>query len=520
MMKEEKLTKTSKVAMLELYDALEKRLKRHRPRDYITCMSKRLFASWSDPQKFVQIPPHRLMHSIEANCAYWKEGYDDPVNWNAVVKIMNTYNDQVDPFQLSTISENLDRFFLMMWRTQIELQKRASWAYIIRVWYLFVRSPSMQKSNQEFFTKYKLTMDHWIKFSFLCWAVATRESGNPFLIKDVPNASAGIAHNAFVVFLEYSARTPSEIGSHFLQMRKEFPYELHSLIRSAFLETPIVKFTDGTMIVPHTHLLFRHSGEGLYRLSKDLDAFYDEFVVSFEEYVKNVLDAVRDSQKIISNKQLEKASRTKGCDFLVEMRDTVVLVECKACSFTARHFSDNAIRTNNSTGKVAKALTQVYASAKDLEDGVFDQFDVDKTKSTIGIVVTFGEIPSANKDWYFDEFFLKRADRKLAEATYPSKQMTRHPIVLDISTLEKLVAFLNAHTKGLPELYDERKEQGYAVTGDWSIWMNSQDEDRDSEASGLLGFLKDDRITFLSELGLSPDMFPEGRTEGQSDGLS
>ena len=89
MMKEEGPTKTSKVAMLELYDALERRLKRHRPRDYITWMSRQLAESWSDPRKFVQIPPHRIMHSIEANCAYWKEGYADPVNWNAVAKVMN-----------------------------------------------------------------------------------------------------------------------------------------------------------------------------------------------------------------------------------------------------------------------------------------------------------------------------------------------------------------------------------------------------------------------------------------------
>ena len=40
-------------------------------------------------KKFVQTPPHRIIHSIEANCAYWKDGYREPVTWNAVVKIMN-----------------------------------------------------------------------------------------------------------------------------------------------------------------------------------------------------------------------------------------------------------------------------------------------------------------------------------------------------------------------------------------------------------------------------------------------
>ena len=161
---------------------------------------------------------------------------------------------------------------------------------------------------------------------------------------------------------------------------------------------------------------------------------------------------------------------------------------------------------NNSTGKVAKGLNQLYASAKDLEDGLFDKFEVDKNKPTIGIVVTFGEIPSANSDWYFEEFFIKRADDKLTRAIYPSKQMIRRPIVLDISALEKLVVFLNTQPKGLPDLYDERKSQGYAATGDWGIWLYY--EELDKGTSELLNFLEHERIAFLEELGFPPEAFP------------
>ena len=505
-MKESKTTKTSKIAMLELYDALEKALKRHRPIDYITLMSKRLAESWSDTKKFIQIPPHRIMHSIEANCAYWKEGYSDPVTWNSVVRIMNTYSDSDDPYQLSAIHENLNRFFLILWREQIELQKRASWSYIIRAWHLFVRSSFMQESNQEFLNKYNLTMDQWIKFSFLCWVIAINEFGNPFLIVGVPNESLGLSHNAFEAYLSFTARTPSDIGDYFLQIRRETPYELHSLIRSSFLETPIVKFMDGNMLVPHTHILFRHSGENLYRLSKDLDVFQDEFGTSFEEYVKEVLNSIKGLVNIIPNKMLEKASKSKSCDFLIELKDTIILVECKACSFTARHLSDNAIRNNNSTSKVAKALTQLYAAAHDLEEGVFNCYNIDNSKTTIGIVVTFGEIPLANKEWYFDEFFLKQADRKFDELTYPSKQMTRRPIILDISTFEKLISFLNTHTERLAELYDEKENEGYANTGDWSVWLSMKYQDI---SMSLLSFLHKEKLTFLEELNISPELFPE-----------
>ena len=87
--KKDSYKKSPKVAFLELYDALERRLKRHAPRDYIAWMSKRLAESWLDEKKLIQTPPHRIIHSIEANCAYWKEGYREPVTWRAIVKIMN-----------------------------------------------------------------------------------------------------------------------------------------------------------------------------------------------------------------------------------------------------------------------------------------------------------------------------------------------------------------------------------------------------------------------------------------------
>jgi hypothetical protein len=509
-MKDEKLSKTPKVAMLELYDALEKKLKRHRPREYIGWMAKRLAESWDDPKKFVQTPPHRIMHSIEANCAYWKQGYADPVEWNAVAKIMNTYNDWTDPFQLSTISENLSRFFLMLRREQIELQQRPSWAYIMRVWRLFARSDSMQKSNAEFKAEFGLAMDQWVKLCFICWLISIKENGNFFLIKNIPDPSTGIGRGEFNAFLKYSARSPSEIGRHFLQIRKDVPYELHSLIRSAFLETPIVWFEDETMIVPHTHLLFRHAGEGLYRLSKELTVFNDEFGESFAEYVQMVLGAFRGPPKIIGSKQLEKIVKgKKSCDFLVEMKDAVILVECKACSFTANQFSDNAIKSNNSTTKVAKGLTQLYATAKNLEDGLFDQLNVDKNKPTVGIVVTFGEIPSANSDWYFQEFFLKQASDKLTQTLYPSKQMIRRPIVLDIQTLEKLVACLNTCEEGLIQLYDEKMAQNYHTVGDWETWLHSRKEKKDSKDIELLISLKEDKKEFLSQLDLPYEKFPD-----------
>ena len=491
--------KSPKVAFLELYDALERKLKRHAPRDYITWMSKRLAESWLDDKKFIQIPPHRIIHSIEANCAYWKKGYREPVTWNTIVRIINIYHDFVDTYQLNTISESLERFFLLMHREQLPLQKRASWAHFLRSWVLFVCDDSMTKSRSEFHSHFGIAMDQWVKTCFLCWVISVQEGGGSFLIKLEENPKIGISQETFESFLRHSARSPEKIGHYFLDMRKDEPYKFHSLIRSCFFETPIVRLSDSSIIVPHTHLLFLHAGEGLYRLAQTLDVFATEFSDSFERYIRKVLDSLKGVINIIDSKMMENTATGKSCDFLVEMENTIILVECKACSFTANRLTNAVIENSNSTGKVAKGLVQIYASAKDLENGKFEKFSIHCNKPTIGIVVTFGGIPSANSEWYFEEFFLKRADKKLNEVIYPSKQMTRRPIVLDVSGFERLVATLNSDKRTLQDLYDKKQVEGYHTTGDWGVWLASQ---RDSECSELPPFLQDAKTEFLDDLGI------------------
>ena len=241
----------------------------------------------------------------------------------------------------------------------------------------------------------------------------------------------------------------------------------------------------------------------MYRLASTLEVFAVEFGDSFEGYIKKVLNSLQKAITILDSKKMEKTSTGKSCDFLVETKDTIILIECKACSFTANRLTDTVIENNNSTGKVSKGLVQLYTTAKDLENGRFDKFGIDHSKTTIGIVVTFGEIPSANSEWYFEEFFLKRADKKLNEAIYPSKQMTRRPIVIDVSGFERLIITLNSDTKTLQDMYDKKQSEGYHATGEWGIWLASL---HDSEHLELLPFMQDAKIDFLEDLGISSNI--------------
>ena len=491
--------KTSKVAYLELYYALEQRLKRHAPRDYISYMSKRMFAAWSDSRLFVQTPPHTIMRSIEANCAYWKSGYREPISWNHVAKIMNVYNSFTDPYQMETIADDMDRFYLLMYREQMELQKRAAWDILLRNWQLFVRTDCMRKVANEFTEKIGVTPDQWIKACLLCWFVSIRESGGSFVIGVMENPEIAMSQSTMNVFLSLSARTPEEIGQQYRTIRQNTPYRYHSLLRSCFIERPIVTFSDGSMVVPHTHLLFLHSGLGLYRLMQKANTFALSFGKSFEMHTRRVLQSLPSIHNIITGKTLKKRAERKSCDFLVETEESIFLIECKACACTANNLTDEAIKGNNSTEKVSKGLAQLYSTARDLEGGRFDCLGVNKKKVTFGIVITFGHIPSANSTWYFDSYFIDRMVGKLSEQVYPNRQMTYRPIVLDIQSFERLIIVLRSSNKSLKTLYDERKAKEYHLIGDWGHWLSCY-EIPDEETS--LEYTDELRKALLVELGI------------------
>lgn len=258
------------------------------------------------------------------------------------------------------------------------------------------------------------------------------------------------------------------------------------------------------MISPHPDLIFLHTGTGLYRLILPLRSFSKEFGKSFELYTEKILNCYQNSVITISNKQLEKVSGGKSCDFLIEVSNSILLIECKATLFTAEIFTDNAIENNNSTRKVAKGLVQIYTTAKDVNLGVFDSLGVNSQKPIIGIVVTFGEILLANTDWYFENFFLKRTGKELDISIYPSQGMKRRPIVISVETLEKLITLINNSSESVLSLYDEKLTKSEAEVGEWDTFIKSKLKEIDTPIDEL-AFIDEQDKDFYISMGISPE---------------
>jgi hypothetical protein len=462
--------------MRKLYADLETLLKRHRPRDYAIFATQHLEAVFDDTKKYAQFSPHQVLHSIEANCAYARGHNSDPVDINRLARTMNVYHGHRDPLKAGHLAaEKLTLFFLVMHREQMEIQYFHSKAAIARNCALFLADTPMPKLLAEFQAAYGLTFEDWLTLCLFAAVAACSGDSLPFHRDTLAKCDLHhIAPERVDTFLKATSRSPREIGERFRSLRDQTKPQFHSLIRSVFLQYPLMALEDERYLAPHWPLLHRHSSHGLYSAIKSLPSFGSEFGGSVQRYVGKVLACARDKVRIVTDNELERRSPGKSCDYLVEFPSCILLVECKAISFGAERLVENAILQDGSTGKIASAVEQLYTTAHDLRSGVFRSVGVDETKPVIGIVTTFGEIPFANSEWYLNTFILARAESKLKQPIYPSPNMQRVPIVMSIATLEVLVTILNSQTASLIDLCQEKDGLSYIKIGDWDTFLKEK----------------------------------------------
>jgi hypothetical protein len=486
----------SAMAMRRFYEELDRFLKRHRPDDYAPFAAERLWQTMAemdegDPRKFSQTPPHRILHSIEANCAYWRRQNHDPVDLACLGRAMKVYHDHLDPLQMGILEDcekgkaDIQNFFLVMWREQMELQYRHSLEDVARVWQLFVAGDPIPTVSEWFAHTYGLSIAEWMQLCFVCQAAAKKSRGGYFPRSTVAAFRPFEGKSGAVdAFFQHSSLKPEEVSRRFRENRQRVAPQFHSLIRSVFLEYPLLDFGQQRLLAPHPQLLLRHSGEGLYRLAASSPAFGKEFGKSFQRYVGMVLGHHCGQQALYSDQRLQEICRGRHCDFLLALADEIWLVECKATTLTAQILMENAVLNNGSTEKVADGMVQLYCTASDIHNGVFKELALGEGKPLWGIVVTFGELPLANSDWYYN-LFVRRAGNDLAPPIYPSNALPQNPIVLSVHVLEQLVAYINAAGTSLRDLYNDKRQQRYVDVGDWDTYLRKKARELNTKVKPL-----------------------------------
>ncbi len=472
---EEQRKAAIRVKIQQFYAKIEALLKRHGVYHFVITASGILRRAVNDVTWMKHLPPHRLIHAIEASCAYSRKHNYESIDLNRIGRLMNVYHEYLDPLQQDALGRSFDHFIQLLHREQMELQFPPTHDVLGRNLSLYAAEGALPRTARAFTDRFGLTPFQWIKLSFLAAVAADKSESGLFELGAILSfEKLDMPEDAVRAYFRLSSRTPEEIGQRFKEARPPGREYFYSSVRSAFLETPFIKFDEERMLAPQTNLIFRHSGHGLYYRMRKIDEFEDEIGPGFERYVRRVLEYIESRVAIFDARTLERCSPGRSCDFLVVLSDEILFVECKATWSTARDLTENSLDKDTSNRKIADGIVQIYTTAYDTDSGMFDALGVPRDKPALGVVVTLGDLVYANTQWFFEKFVLAKAQPKLKEPIYPSAELPNPPIALSIGALERLVVACNSLPTTPTRLFREKEQTAYLLEGDWDQFLNRQ----------------------------------------------
>lgn len=471
-------TATPEQSARRFYSELERLLKHHQPIEFASFAVDRLREAdeerASNVEKWTQTPHHRVIHAIEANCAFFRHHYHEPVTLQKLFSVMNVYHD-LEPTDLLARyldQHHLDLAFMNLHRQQIEFQTEYGKADLAKAWSLFVEGNPCPKLSESFASRFGLSMKEWMRIAFVTYAVANGQSRNKFRSDQLLHPSLGLRPAAVEAFIREATWTPEELGEAFREARQNIPVQHHSFIRSAFWERPLINLGDGRLLAPVANLLAAFAGEGLYRRMLQLGPFHDEFSASFEAYVERFLPFLSDAPKVIGAKRLKRElAPSKSCDFLVELPTEILLVECKATRFTKRLLTPTVIAEDTAIRKIADGFHQVLVTSRDTAAGRLESLAVSKNKPMVGIVVTYGDIPFVNSDWCTSEILAPLLKNKWTEEGTGGSMMVAPPTTMSVATFELLVVACRHLNTSVRQILADRSSQRFIQSGDWGPYL-------------------------------------------------
>jgi hypothetical protein len=351
----------------------------------------------------------------------------------------------------------------------------------------------------------------WVQVGY---TVAARAHSDPWgrvdtrLIADHVRTCYGVTDLA--PFFALSSRTPTQIGERFRWVRDQTKLQFHSLIRSAFLETPLIDFGEGRYVAPDPTLVFRHCEQGLYEAVRQLPSFGGEFGDSVERYVRATVSAMSGVVRLCGKRELESSLRGKSCDFLAETADCIFLVEAKATTFRAKLLTEAAVLKDGSTGKVADALGQLRRTAADVRASAFAELGVDGSKPICAAVATYGRLPFANSDWYFEKFVRRMGTQGGGPAAAPAT-LDAPPAIMSLDQLDMFVVLLNRLGVTPTSVMAEKAGHAYVSVGDWEQFLRNRLTAL-AEPPEPLQFVRAAAEAFWTSMGVSEDRLPRFRS--------
>ena len=204
---------------------LENRLKNLHPRDYLPYAASNLRQVLENQESWGRYPPHFILHSMEANCAFHRTGHHAPIKPRTLDRILNVYKDFEDPAALYTLNQgtetDLDLFFLMQASQQFGVQ--AKWGrYRVTGGILIFRQGSFKNTEPLFHREFGLSFIEWIKVCLLIYRAVDLEKKDPIVDSLYVRSKQTILSDSTVTAgFRLLSRTVEELRNEFFRLRSD-----------------------------------------------------------------------------------------------------------------------------------------------------------------------------------------------------------------------------------------------------------------------------------------------------------
>lgn len=466
-----------RVAAKRFREVIEQRLKRLPPEDFLPLASMKLADASEHDHELTLWPPHLLLHAMEADCAYYRPVYHDPVDMRILTKVINDYKEYWGRVELTNLQflspekiEDFEPFFMNMARRQLYLQAHAGVNDVGRGILLFLNG-RCGRSEDRFKAEFGLDFETWFTFCMAVHAAVLKKRlpviGPRYFLEAVVKIVPDAAVERCFAMLSQSI---PEVGAKYKELRQHYPPELEWHLPSVLAERPLIQMPQGDFLVIHKPLVFRCATDGLYELCRDRfpEEFGTEFGSAFEAYAGSVLDDLVQPVELLREADLRKRVDGKVCDYIVVDADSILMLECKATVYSSTLTTERAVSQDNSTRKIAEGVEQLTAMAERVRAGALrDLIGEVGNRIILGAVVTYGEIYLANGDTYWG----KRIKPLLS--CEPERVFHRRPQVLDVRSLEQLVQLANSGPT-LKEIFEDKLSKPMQLSGDWSAYLSNR----------------------------------------------
>ena len=465
-------------------EILEGKLKGFSPGTYAPIVSSIIDSTFGDFKMMSKWPPHYLVHSIEANCAYHRNYRDDELTEKKLINIVNHYTQYFDPvakYFLTNADDGIYPFIINMTHQQLYLQNQFGVNDIGRSVILFLES-QYNRSEKLFEEQFGLTYLDWLIIGFGVHAGISNRRPAYISPSYLLNTKAELAsEHAVLNFFRVISVTPDEVKRFFNQVRTQIGSklspQLETYIQGIFDEKPLLKLGNDNYLAIHKPLFLKRIAEGIFDLSKSRwpGEFGNEFGKAFERYAEKLLLHFLPKNSIVTEKNIRKITNEKTCDFIINNHDCLLLIECKGTEYSSYTATVNAMKHDNSTKKISNGMEQLYSTAKLIHQNVLNEILGDTHgKKIIAIVVTFKQLYLANINWYWEKVISSSIDEKNRHGI--ENIFEYRPQIFSINELEQFLLYSFSYKKSFLNIFKDKLEEDGVFIGDWSNYLELDDQ--------------------------------------------